>query len=262
MCENCGCGQKPHEHGEHEHSHDEHDHHHDEHGHRHDHGQVHPHEHSRTIKVEQNVLRRNEEAAEQNRKWLSERKVVALNIISSPGSGKTTLLERTLLELKKKSISCGVIVGDQQTDLDAQRLAGKGAPVRQIETVSSCHLDAERVGSVMPEVVSTGTQILFIENVGNLICPAAFNLGEDFKVALLSVTEGEDKPLKYPVVFSRASVVVITKTDLIPYVEWNREKCRGYLQQVAPGAKVFELSAKTNQGMEEWINYLLFRCAA
>lgn len=247
MCENCGCGQTSHHHDDHEHSHDG-GHHHD-HRHGHDHG--HEHEHSRIISVEQNVLRRNEEAADRNRKWLSERKIAALNIISSPGSGKTTLLERTLVELEKRGVSCGVIVGDQQTDLDARRLSGKGAPVRQIETVSSCHLDAERVGEFIPEVADKGTKLLFIENVGNLICPAAFNLGEDFKVALLSVTEGEDKPLKYPVIFSRASVVVITKTDLIPHVEWNREKCRGYLQQVAPGAKVFELSAKTGSALPQ-----------
>lgn len=249
MCETCGCGQP--ENHSHEHSHD--------HSH-HDHGHQHSHEHeaergARTIKLEKSVLARNDEAAEENRKWLASRGVVALNLISSPGAGKTTLLEKTLENLEGE-ISCGVIVGDQQTDNDARRLSGKGAPVRQIETITSCHLDAERVGTFIEEVVSNQVKILFIENVGNLICPAAFNLGEDFKIVLLSVTEGEDKPLKYPVVFSKAEVVVLSKIDLAPHLDWDRESCLGYLKQVCPQARVFELSARTGEGMDEWIEYL------
>ncbi|HQH27378.1 MAG TPA: hydrogenase nickel incorporation protein HypB [Oligoflexia bacterium] len=211
---------------------------------------------TRSVKVETSVLRRNDQAALANRQLLTERGIVALNLISSPGSGKTTLLEVTLVRMRERGKRCAVIVGDQQTDLDAQRLYGKGAPVRQIETVSSCHLDAQRVGDVLPEVIDDQTELLFIENVGNLICPAAFNLGEDFKVVLLSVTEGEDKPIKYPVVFSRAKVVLITKCDLIPHIEFDRDKCLRYLRQVNPGAVIFELSAKTGTGFEQWIGYL------
>ncbi len=210
----------------------------------------------RSVKVETSVLRRNDQAALANKQLLAERGIVALNLISSPGSGKTTLLEVTLERLRDREKHCAVIVGDQQTDLDAQRLSGKGAAVRQIETVSSCHLDAQRVGDVLPEVIDDQTQLLFIENVGNLICPAAFYLGEDFKVVLLSVTEGEDKPIKYPVVFSRAKVVLITKCDLIPHIEFDRDKCLRYLRQVNPGAVIFELSAKTGTGLDQWIGYL------
>ncbi len=247
MCDTCGCSDKNHQH----------EHHSQEHSPGHHHSHRHEESQTRTVKLEQNVLRRNEEAAEQNSKWLKERQVRALNFISSPGSGKTTLLEKTLESLREKGIFCGVIVGDQQTDLDAQRLSGKGALVRQIETINSCHLDAERVGALFEEVVGEKTRLLFIENVGNLICPAAFNLGEECKVVLLSVTEGEDKPLKYPVVFSRSKVVLLTKMDLAPHVDWDRQRCIRNVRHVAPGARIIELSAKSGQGMDEWLEYLL-----
>ena len=254
MCKDCGCGGDPHVH-----SHDGHVHSH-EHPHGHDH--AHPHAHpatgaaeTRTVALQQKILSKNDEQAEKNRAWLKAHGVVAVNLISSPGSGKTYLLERTLEGLLGK-VRCAVITGDQRTDNDARRLQGKGAPVRQIETVNSCHLDAEQVGRLLPEVASNGVKLLFIENVGNLVCPAAFDLGETFKIALLSTTEGEDKPVKYPTLFSTAPVVVLTKMDLVPHLDWDAAKCRDSLRQVCPGVFIFELSAKTGLGMEAWLDYL------
>jgi len=251
MCKDCGCG-KALKHG-HNHDHDHaHAHPHD---HAHPHTHPHPHVERRTVSLERKVLAENDAQAEVNRKWLSDHGVTAINLISSPGTGKTLLLERTL-ELLRGRVSCAVITGDQCTDNDARRLMGKGAPVRQIETVNSCHLDAERVGGLLPEVAGHGEKLLFIENIGNLVCPAAFDLGEHFKVALLSTTEGEDKPVKYPTLFSMAPVVVLTKMDLVPHLDWNLSRCREYLRQIHPGVFVFELSAKTGQGMGAWIEYL------
>jgi len=248
MCKECGCGEEEHDH---EHPHD-HDHHHD-HGHEHPHR--HPHGTTRQVTLESKILSKNDELAEKNRAWLAEHGIVAVNIISSPGSGKTLLLERTLERLRGK-VPCAVIVGDVQTDNDARRLDGKGAVVRQIETHGACHLDAERVGRLLPEV-AVAAKILFIENVGNLVCPASFDLGENFKVALLSTAEGEDKPVKYPSLFAAAPVVVLTKMDLAPHLDWNLAKCREHLRRIHPGVFVFELSAKTGQGMEAWIDYLV-----
>jgi hydrogenase nickel incorporation protein HypB len=207
------------------------------------------------VDLQQKILSKNDEQAERNRAWLKGRGVVAVNLISSPGTGKTLLLERTLEGLCGQ-VSCAVITGDQRTDNDARRLAGKGAPVRQIETLNACHLDAEQVGRVLPEVVSEGVKLLFIENVGNLVCPSAFDLGESFKIALLSATEGEDKPVKYPSLFSSAPVAVLTKMDLVPHLDWDAAACRAALRQVRPGVFIFELSAKTGQGMEVWLDYL------
>lgn len=261
MCKDCGCGDV--KAGGHRHSHD-HDHPHD---HEHDHAHPHTHEHDpdgghghfhaerRTILLERKVLSENDEKAAENRAWLAARGVVAINLISSPGSGKTLLLERTLDRLRGR-VPCAVITGDQHTDNDARRLQGKGAAVRQIETISSCHLDAARVGALLPEVVQNGVRLLFIENVGNLVCPAAFDLGENFKVALLSTTEGEDKPVKYPTLFGLVPVVVLTKMDLAPHLDWNLAACRDYLRRIRPGVFIFELSAKTGLGMDRWIEYL------
>jgi len=254
VCEECGCGElEPEVHGHsHDHAHDHH-HHHDNHSH----GDSHSHAgETRVVRLERKVLSRNDEIAARNREWLRERNVTALNLISSPGAGKTLLLERTLEALRDR-VPCAVITGDQQTDNDARRLQGKGAPVRQIETISACHLDAERVGALLPEVVTQDIRLLFIENVGNLVCPSAFDLGESFKVALLSATEGEDKPLKYPVLFSLAPVVVLTKMDLAPHLDWDISVCRNNLRNIRPGVFVFELSARSGQGMNEWIEYLL-----
>jgi hydrogenase nickel incorporation protein HypB len=209
----------------------------------------------KTLALERKVLAENDAHAAANRAWLAERGVTAINFISSPGSGKTLLLERTLERLRGR-VPCAVITGDQRTDNDAKRLMGKGAEVRQIETVNACHLDAARVGALLPEVAGGGVKLLFIENIGNLVCPAAFDLGENFKVALLSTTEGEDKPVKYPTLFSLAPVVVLTKMDLAPHLDWSLPRCREYLRQIRPGVYVFELSARTGQGMDAWIEYL------
>lgn len=262
MCKTCGCGKskKAHSHADHQHDpvHD--------HGHDHSHGHEHPHEHdhehphkhpavTRTVSVEQRILAENDSAAEQNRRWLTDRGVVALNLISSPGTGKTMLLERTL-DLLRDSVGCAVVTGDLRTDNDARRLMGRGAAVRQIETHDACHLSASQVGSLLPEVVKDGVRLLFIENVGNLVCPAAFDLGEHFKVALLSTTEGEDKPLKYPTIFSQAPVAVLTKMDLAPHLDWDEVSCMANLRKVRPGVFVFQVSARTGQGMDAWIAYL------
>jgi hydrogenase nickel incorporation protein HypB len=270
MCEDCGCSEgndrkyfnKDHGH-DHPHSHD-HDHPH-EHSHVHEDGTTHTHSHddhkhnhaqSRILEVKQKVLAINDEFAAKNRDYFEKKGITAINIISSPGSGKTMLLEKTLDELKGK-IKCAVMVGDQQTDNDAKRLEGKGAKVVQIETQSACHLNAKQIASALPNVIDDDTELLFIENVGNLVCPAAFDLGENFKIALLSVTEGEDKPVKYPVLFSDAQIVLLTKTDLITHLDWDMKKCRQYIRQIKPGVFIFELSAKSGEGLSDWINYLM-----
>ncbi|MEO5371762.1 MAG: hydrogenase nickel incorporation protein HypB [Magnetococcus sp. DMHC-1] len=193
--------------------------------------------------------------AEANRRWFVSRNIMAINLISSPGAGKTLLLERTLEYLQGR-IPCAVIVGDLQTDRDARRLQGKGAPVHQIETINSCHLDAGQVGRLLPRVVPEGTRLLIIENVGNLVCPAAFDLGEHLKIALLSVTEGEDKPLKYPTLFHQAPVVVITKVDLVPHLTWDMSLCVNNIRQVRPDAKIMALSARDGNGMDAWLHFL------
>jgi hydrogenase nickel incorporation protein HypB len=234
MCKDCGCG-KPEAPG-------------------HGHGPG-PTVVNRILNLEQKVLAQNDEIAERNRELFERRGICALNIISSPGSGKTTLLERTL-ERFAGTVHCAVITGDQQTDNDARRLSGKGAPVKQIVTGNACHLDAKRIAEVLPEVIEGTTQLVLIENVGNLICPAAFDLGEAEKVVLLSVTEGEDKPEKYPAIFSKAALVVITKSDLVPHVGWDRERCAASLKRVCPTAPVLELSARTGEGLDAWLQYL------
>ena len=206
--------------------------------------------------METKVLAHNDALAEINRKWLNERGVFAVNLISSPGSGKTLLLEKTLEALKGK-VACAVIAGDQQTNNDARRMLNKGAPVVQIETRSACHLNAQQIADHLDTVVDNKTKLLFIENVGNLVCPAAFDLGEQIKIALLSVTEGEDKPQKYPVLFHDAPVCVVTKTDLIEHLDVDLAKIKQSINAVRPKAEIFELSAKTGDGMEEWIDYLV-----
>jgi hydrogenase nickel incorporation protein HypB len=255
MCKDCGCEEagkrKAHMHRHadgtvHAHDHDAHEHAHDP-----DPGRA-----ARTVRIEERVLARNDEIAAQNRAWLKQRGIVALNLISSPGTGKTLLLEKTMERLRAR-VGCAVITGDQQTDNDKRRIARTGVPVEQIETHSACHLDAARVAEVLPRVVQPDTRLLFIENVGNLVCPAAFDLGENFQVALLSTTEGEDKPEKYPVLFTGAQVVVLTKMDLAPHLDWDAAACRRAIQSVHPGVFVFELSAKTGAGMDAWCDYLL-----
>jgi hydrogenase nickel incorporation protein HypB len=260
MCKDCGCEAALKSARGHQHLHDQ------QHaaGIPHVHAPGHEHVHGpeleaghgvRTVSLEERVLARNDRLAAENRAWLAERRIVALNLISSPGTGKTFLLERTLERLRDR-VGCAVIAGDQNTDNDKRRLIRTGVPVEQIETLSSCHLDAEKVAAVLPRVVREDTRLLFIENVGNLVCPAAFDLGETFKVALLSTAEGEDKPVKYPVLFTAAQVVVLTKLDLVPHLDWDIAKCRQSIQHVHPGVFVFELSAKSGEGMEAWCRYL------
>ena len=205
--------------------------------------------------MRRNVLAGNEAVAAETRKMLDGRGIVAVNLISSPGAGKTTLLEKTL-EALDGEIGCAVVTGDQRTDNDARRLSGKGANVAQIETGDACHLNAGQVAESLDGVLEDGTKLLFIENVGNLVCPVAFDLGEHFKIALLSVAEGEDKPSKYPSLFATASVVALTKIDLLPHLDFDLAACRKAVRGMRPGAFIFELSAKTGEGMDKWLDYL------
>lgn len=208
-----------------------------------------------TVEIGEAILGQNAEAAARNRKQFQEAKLRVVSLVSSPGSGKTALLERTLTDLQGK-IQVGVIVGDLQTDNDARRLRGKGAPIVQITTGGYCHLEAEMVGRAMEKLPLEELQLLFIENVGNLVCPAAYDLGEDVRVVALSVTEGEDKPLKYPTIFRNADAVLITKMDLAEAVGLDREALWEALRQAAPQARLFEVSARTGAGMDAWYDYL------
>lgn len=209
-----------------------------------------------TIHMAKDILEKNNHIAHHNHHWFHDHHICALNMMSSPGAGKTALLERTLKDLKEK-ISMTTLVGDQQTDNDATRLQLAGGKVRQIATHSSCHLDASMVEKELKDFVNEATDILFIENVGNLVCPSAFDLGENRRVALLSTTEGEDKPVKYPVLFNKVHLVILTKMDLVPYLDWDKEKCIEYIRQVNPTAQIIELSTKTGEGLEDWYQYVL-----
>lgn len=257
MCDTCGCSQpneavtirKP---GEAEHSHP--------HGHEHDHSHPHDHSHAhsqnRTIIVETDILAKNNLIAERNRGYFEAKNIFALNLVSSPGSGKTTILEKTISTLKKQ-ITCAVIEGDQQTMNDAERIAATGAAVVQVNTGTGCHLDSEMVNQGSKKLNLENNSILFIENVGNLVCPALFDLGEAHKVVIISVTEGDDKPHKYPTMFSVSDLCIINKTDLLPYVDFDVEKCKEYARQVNPNIEFIELSATKGDGMEKWTNWLL-----
>ncbi|MBU2503331.1 hydrogenase nickel incorporation protein HypB [bacterium] len=275
MCDTCGCNQpdeavtfrRPghpdagHGHG-HEHTH-EHGHHHHDHGHdhHHEHHHAHDHEHAsggRTLAVEQDVLLQNNLLAERNRGWLDARKVTALNLVSSPGSGKTTLLEKTIAALGGEPV-VSVIEGDQQTMNDAERIAATGAAVLQVNTGNGCHLDAAMVRRACDELDPPAGSLLMIENVGNLVCPALFDLGEDAKVVIISVTEGDDKPLKYPNMFAAARLCLINKVDLLPYVDFDLERCRRAALQVNPRLEFLELSATTGEGLDRWLDWLRAR---
>jgi hydrogenase nickel incorporation protein HypB len=247
----------------HQHRHD-HDHPHD-HGHVHTHGHPHGHAHgddhahahgTREVVVRESLFAANDRRAERNRGYFEGLGLLALNVVSSPGSGKTTLLARTIERLAGKA-RVGVIVGDLETDNDAQRLRAAGAPVVQVTTGTLCHLDAEMVGEALKNLDAKALDILVIENVGNLVCPAQFDLGEALRVVLLSVTEGEDKPLKYPPIFRGTHAVVVTKTDLVPHLEYDREAALANIRRVSPGARVFETSARTGDGLEAWCDFLL-----
>lgn len=210
---------------------------------------------ARRVALGRAVLAHNDALAADNRAWLAARGVRMVDLISSPGSGKTALLEATLDALAGRR-RVAVIVGDPETDRDAQRLRGRGAEVRQVETGGACHLDAAHVGRLLPELAGDGLDLLVVENVGNLVCPAAFDLGQSLRVALLSVTEGEDKPLKYPALFHRAAVVVLSKVDLIPHLRWDRAACLANLRRVRPDVRVLEVSAWTGAGLAEWLAVL------
>jgi len=210
---------------------------------------------SRIIEVGQALLAENERFAVQNRSYLDERGIRCFNLISSPGAGKTTLLETTLAALRTARVPCAVIEGDQATDLDAQRIARTGVPVFQIETGRSCHLDARQVERALRRLVPPAASLLFIENVGNLICPTEFALGEHERVTILSVAEGHDKPAKYPLAFSGATAVVISKVDL-PFSDFDLTEARRVITGLNPKAPIFELSARTGVGLPAWLSWL------
>jgi hydrogenase nickel incorporation protein HypB len=217
----------------------------------------HPHLHEphRTLTVEQGILEKNDRLAERNRGFFQAKGVYVVNVLASPGAGKTAFIERTAADLGAH-LRLGVIVGDLATENDAVRLRGHGIPAIQITTGSVCHLDAEMVARAKDRLDLTALDVLIIENVGNLVCPAVYDLGEDGRVVLLSVTEGEDKPLKYPVMFQSAQVVVVNKTDIVGAVGFDRETALRNIRRVAPQAKIFEVSARTGEGMESWYDYL------
>jgi len=258
MCQNCGCDISHHDH---DHTHD------------HSHSHVHPHEHatkgplgavhaagtatSRAIEVEENILSENDRLAARNRDLFEAHHILALNLVSSPGSGKTTLLAKTLSE---GGLKAAVIEGDQSTEFDAERIRQTGATAIQINTGQGCHLDAHMIGHAMMDIdIPTGkldNHIVFIENVGNLVCPASYDLGEAAKVVFLSVTEGEDKPAKYPDMFAASQLMVVTKMDLLPHVPFDLDRCLAFARKINPDIEILTLSSTTGEGMEAWISWI------
>lgn len=212
-------------------------------------------EHPRLVQVRQQILKRNDQVARELRQRFHDSGVYVLSLVSSPGSGKTAFLEQTLGKLRER-YRVAALVGDLATDHDAQRLARSGAPVKQITTGTVCHLEAEMVSAALADWRLEDLDFLFVENVGNLVCPSSFDLGENLRLVLFSVTEGEDKPQKYPTIFHTADVAVITKIDLATAVEFNRESAHASIQAVRPGMRVLEVSAKTGAGMDDWLDYL------
>jgi len=257
----------PHEHP-HEHSH----------GHEHAHDHEHEHEHahpaaalhygsgaagssapgmsqSRLVQIERDILAKNDGLAQRNRARLAERGIFALNLVSSPGSGKTTLLVRTI-ELLAGRLPVAVIEGDQQTSFDADRIRATGAPAIQVNTGKGCHLDAAMVATAIERLAPLEDSVLMIENVGNLVCPAGFDLGEAHKVVVLSVTEGEDKPLKYPDMFHAASLMLLNKVDLLPHLRFDLERCLANARQVNPAIEILQVSATAGDGLEDWLAWI------
>ncbi len=210
--------------------------------------------HQQTINLDRGILSKNDRLAEQNRNYFRAKGLLVFNLLSSPGSGKTALIERMLQDYSE-SLKIGVIVGDLATDNDARRLQNKGAPTIQIITGNACHLEADMVAKAVNKLDVDNLDVLIIENVGNLVCPAAYDLGEDLRIVLLSVTEGEDKPLKYPTMFKSARVVIINKIDLAAAVEFERDRAISNIQKIAPQAQIFEISAKTGAGMNSLYTY-------
>ncbi len=234
MCATCGCSTDTHA---------------PAHDHRHDHG------HKTILHLEQDILQQNNLLAERNRGFFEGRNILALNLVSSPGSGKTSLLERTLTDLRS-SIDFAVIEGDQRTSRDADRIHATGTKVTQINTGKGCHLDAHMVMHALQGMKPHADSVLFIENVGNLVCPAMFDLGEQERVVIMSVTEGDDKPIKYPDMFHSSTLCIINKTDLLPYVTFDIEKARAFIQQVKHDLPVIEVSCTTGEGLSQWYEWL------
>ncbi|MDX6302467.1 MAG: hydrogenase nickel incorporation protein HypB [Nocardioidaceae bacterium] len=254
MCSTCGCGSDEarvttldgtaghHAHGGH-----------DEHAHEHPHEHPHDDPRTHTLELEIAVLGRNDELAERNRHWLADRRVTALNLMSSPGAGKTTLLERTI-SASRRPVS--VIEGDQETLFDAERIRRAGARAVQVNTGAGCHLDAAMVSRALSALQPEEGSLLFVENVGNLVCPALFDLGELRKVVVISVTEGDDKPLKYPHMFAAADLVLVNKTDLLPYVDFDVDRLAADARMLNPGLELLPVSAKSGAGLDAWDAWL------
>lgn len=220
--------------------------------HRHQHGNEAP---AQTVALEREILAKNDQWAARNRVRLEKRRILALNLIGSPGAGKTTLLE-TLLGRLASDVSVAVIEGDQATHNDAARIRATGCPVVQINTGAGCHLDAQMVEDALEALEPAPGSVLFIENVGNLVCPALFDLGERAKAVVLSVTEGEDKPLKYPHVFGAADLLFVTKVDLLPHLDFDLDACLAYARRVNPRLRVFMVSARWGQGMDDLCGWI------
>jgi hydrogenase nickel incorporation protein HypB len=217
--------------------------------------QLHAQAHGTTISLEQNVLAKNDLIAAQNRGWLRGRNITALNLVSSPGAGKTTLLVKTITDLQSER-AIAVIEGDQETTNDAARIAATGCPTIQVNTGTGCHLEASMVDRGLQTLDPPANSLVLIENVGNLVCPALFDLGEAAKVVMLSVTEGDDKPIKYPHMFRASQVMVLTKIDLLPYVSFDVERCLDYARQVNPDLKIFQVSTVSGEGLDAWYAWL------
>lgn len=217
--------------------------------------------HSRTVPVEQRILARNDELADRNRAWLADRAVVAVNLMSSPGSGKTTLLERTIRELGDE-VPVSVVEGDQETLFDAERIRATGCRAIQVNTGAGCHLDAEMLSSALPALDPPVRSVVFIENVGNLVCPALFDLGEHSRVVVTSVTEGADKPLKYPHMFRTADVVLLNKVDLLPYVAFDTDRFEYSVRQTNPRTPILRISATSGDGITDWLDWLRERAGS
>jgi hydrogenase nickel incorporation protein HypB len=229
-----------------------HDHHHEE-GHHHHHH--HDHDHSHQINVETDILNQNNLLAERNRGYFEAKNIITLNMMSSPGSGKTTLLERTIKDIKDK-VKLYIIEGDQQTMNDAERIGKAGAPVIQVNTGNGCHLDADMINKAVKKLEIEDNSMVFIENVGNLVCPSLFDLGEAKRIVIMSTTEGEDKPIKYPTMFERADICIINKIDLLPYLNYDVEAAKNYALRVNHHLEFIEVSATTGEGMEKWYELL------
>jgi hydrogenase nickel incorporation protein HypB len=264
----------------HEHGHD-HDHHHDHahadgssHGHAHEHGHTHDHDHDGSqnrlhgaptagavVELETRILAKNEKLAAKNRAWFQGREILALNLVSSPGAGKTTLLERTIRDLKGE-LKLFVVEGDQATSNDGERIRAAGAPAVQVNTGAGCHLEADMVARGLQELKPTAGSVVLIENVGNLVCPALFDLGERAKVVILSVAEGEDKPLKYPHMFRAAEIMILNKIDLLPHVDFDLARAIANAVEVNPDITAIQLSARTGEGLEAWYEWLRRESAA